>query len=254
MNYTYYKNSEMHINEMRDDEKKQYYKKCNLLVKLILKQYHPRTINKNVNEDNGFIEVFISKSHLTLLPNKTWIDTKRVIDKLLRDEYKVNSGDCNICSKPININVSCPECGNKYCSDCYIKIFKKGKGIITCPYCKFKYGNVMSDLEINYGILEIRRKLNLRRQSNYYNKNKTKMNSMCRDNYKNKRDIHLQKAKDRYQEKKEEIKKKQNEKFNCECGGRYSNSTKARHLRTKRHMKYIDKIFNEAGLEVKESF
>lgn len=244
----------MNINEMRDDDKKQYYNNCNLIIKLILKHYYPRTIRDIVNDDTGIVEVFISNSHISLLPNRKWKCIKRVIDKLVRNEDKKESESCNICTKQIKMNVSCPTCGDKYCSDCYIQIFKNGKGIITCPYCGFKYGNHMTDLEIDCGILEIKKKLNLIRLSKYYDNNKTKMNKMCRENYKNKRDIHLQKAKERYQEKKEEIKKKQNKKFNCECGGRYSNSTKSRHLRTKRHMKYVDKIFNEAGLEVKESF
>ena len=39
----------------------------------------------------------------------------------------------------------------------------------------------------------------------------------------------------------EKINKKYNEKFNCECGGRYSYSSKKRHSASKKHIKFITK-------------
>jgi hypothetical protein len=47
----------------------------------------------------------------------------------------------------------------------------------------------------------------------------------------------------RYREKhKERINEKQKEKFNCECGGKYTYSSKARHKKTKKHLEFENKI------------
>ena len=44
-----------------------------------------------------------------------------------------------------------------------------------------------------------------------------------------------------YREKnKERIKLIKSKKFNCECGGKYTQCHKARHLKTKKHLKYIE--------------
>jgi len=41
---------------------------------------------------------------------------------------------------------------------------------------------------------------------------------------------------------KEKNKDKINEKHNCECGGIYRKSDKARHIRTKKHVKYMEAL------------
>ena len=43
--------------------------------------------------------------------------------------------------------------------------------------------------------------------------------------------------KEYYQENKEKI----NEKLNCECGGKYTKTNKAKHLQTIKHMKFLNK-------------
>ena len=46
-----------------------------------------------------------------------------------------------------------------------------------------------------------------------------------------------------YREKhKERIHRQKKEKFNCECGGRYVCSSKARHKKTKKHLEFENKI------------
>jgi hypothetical protein len=48
----------------------------------------------------------------------------------------------------------------------------------------------------------------------------------------------------------EENKDKLNEKFNCECGGKYIKQSISRHLKTKIHIKYIEnKICNNATMQ-----
>jgi hypothetical protein len=46
--------------------------------------------------------------------------------------------------------------------------------------------------------------------------------------------------KEYYNNNKEIIKNKKKEKFNCECGGQFSYSCKSGHLKTKKHLKYIN--------------
>jgi hypothetical protein len=41
-------------------------------------------------------------------------------------------------------------------------------------------------------------------------------------------------------EHREELYRKQNEKFECECGGRHTRSTKNRHLKSKKHLQYLE--------------
>ena len=55
----------------------------------------------------------------------------------------------------------------------------------------------------------------------------------------NKEKIKILKQK-HYQKNKEKIKKKNREKNNCSCGGSYSYSDKSRHLKTKKHIKYLE--------------
>jgi hypothetical protein len=51
-----------------------------------------------------------------------------------------------------------------------------------------------------------------------------------------KKDKHKEISKKYY----EEIKEKKNKKYNCECGGKYTECHKARHLRTKKHQKFLE--------------
>jgi len=42
------------------------------------------------------------------------------------------------------------------------------------------------------------------------------------------------------QKNRDTLNERKNEKFNCECGGQYTRSHKAKHLRTKKHQKWLD--------------
>ena len=65
----------------------------------------------------------------------------------------------------------------------------------------------------------------------------------CREYDKKYREEHKEEKKERdkkyKEEHKEEIGKKKKAKFNCECGGKYQQSTKARHFKTERHQAFI---------------
>jgi hypothetical protein len=58
----------------------------------------------------------------------------------------------------------------------------------------------------------------------YYKKNKEKIQNQSKDYYEN---------------NKEKIKERTNEKFKCECGGRYTKVNKVPHFKTKKHQKYL---------------
>jgi len=76
-------------------------------------------------------------------------------------------------------------------------------------------------------------------KSLYYEKNKEKISQICKEYYeKNKEEITMRC--NEYREKnKEKIRQHKNEQFVCECGGKYTQSHKSRHLKTKKHQNYL---------------
>ena len=72
----------------------------------------------------------------------------------------------------------------------------------------------------------------------YYENNKQKCIDKVKERYYKKREQCIEYGIDRYHRKRTEILEKANAKFTCECGGRYSYSTRARHMKTKKHLKY----------------
>ena len=84
-----------------------------------------------------------------------------------------------------------------------------------------------------------------RLQQQYYLDNKEKKREYDKqyriDNKEKKRETNK-----RYRlENKEIIKEKRNEKFNCECGGRYSRSCKSQHIKSKKHQTYLKGLSSE---------
>ena len=51
--------------------------------------------------------------------------------------------------------------------------------------------------------------------------------------------VTLEEYRERHKKYKKENREKINEKFNCECGGKFTCSNKAHHLKTKKHIKFI---------------
>ena len=77
-----------------------------------------------------------------------------------------------------------------------------------------------------------------------YYKNYREENKDYHKNYdkkyfeKNKKKI-LENSKKYHEENREKILKKNNEKFDCECGGKYTHGHKTRHINSKKHQSYL---------------
>ena len=70
----------------------------------------------------------------------------------------------------------------------------------------------------------------------YYEDNKDKI-KQYREN--NKEKI-IKQRKEYREDNKDKIRKNKNKKINCECGGRYIINNKSRHLKTKKHINYLN--------------
>jgi hypothetical protein len=140
-----------------------YYKRCKVIENLVRKEYPNLNYKFVTNPDNHYVEIIIEKiSQLTILEDNTWAEVKRHIDKkIIAISQKGNWGDCIICFEKIKINVSCPKCANSYCFKCYINLFKTGKGIITCPSCRYSVGEELPKFFLQLGIDELQERMNI---------------------------------------------------------------------------------------------
>ena len=73
----------------------------------------------------------------------------------------------------------------------------------------------------------------------YYKANRDTLKERSREYHKANREKNNEQSKVYHKENRETINKKQREKFDCECGGRYTRSSKARHMKTKKHLAYV---------------
>jgi hypothetical protein len=150
----------MDIMKMNPKEFDKYDKRCNVIKNLILKDYINDKFDFIRNPETLYIEIVINNnSKITLLPDSNWKEIKRHIDKKIIVQRNGISQDCIICCETIQKNVTCSKCSNNCCGKCYINLFKSGKGVITCPHCRYSYGNTMSEYMIQMGVNEIKHKL-----------------------------------------------------------------------------------------------
>ena len=88
---------------------------------------------------------------------------------------------------------------------------------------------------------------NKEKKKEYYNDNKDKISEYRKEWYQNNKDKLTEQRKEYYQENKDKIKEyrdnnkeKLQQKFNCECGGKYTYHHKSRHLKSNKHQNYIN--------------
>ena len=73
------------------------------------------------------------------------------------------------------------------------------------------------------------------RRKQYRENNKERINQLKKKYYQNNKE----ELKEYYKNNKEKINEKQKEKFDCECGGKYTYSNKSGHEKTNKHKKFI---------------
>ena len=71
-----------------------------------------------------------------------------------------------------------------------------------------------------------------RTDKQYYNDNKNKIDDYQKE--------YRETNKDKFKEYREANKDKANEKFDCECGGKYTHCGKSQHLKTTKHLNYLE--------------
>nr|QBK85059.1 MAG: hypothetical protein LCDPAC02_02580 [Pithovirus LCDPAC02] len=109
--------------------------------------------------ETGKLQIIFDNYMITLFEGDTLENIKEHIDNKLNEIYK--NEKCSVCKKDITKNVSCNKCFLNYCIYCYIEIFKKGKGVITCPKCNYKIGSKRPSYLVNKRIQEIKLKIGL---------------------------------------------------------------------------------------------
>ena len=65
---------------------------------------------------------------------------------------------CPICMNA-DVHVLCHNCAQGMCGKCYIELFRNGKGLFMCPFCRKTTGQVISNNELMMGLQELHHKL-----------------------------------------------------------------------------------------------
>lgn len=128
--------------------------KFHKIVEKLIRKYKPDieieiVINR---QKNGLMEViFVKESTIITIVTTNWNEIKRYIDSTLAKDKELN---CSICDNDFKKykRVSCSKCIVEFCGICYINLFRIGQGIITCPFCKYKYGSLMEPHNVIYGV------------------------------------------------------------------------------------------------------
>jgi hypothetical protein len=94
--------------------------------------------------------------------------------------------------------------------------------------------------EYNKKYQEENKELIKKKRKEYFNKNKDKLNEKQRENRKENPEKYKQQDKNKYEKHKDKINEKKKEKITCECGSCIRKSDLARHLKTNKHVKYIE--------------
>lgn len=139
----------------------EYSRKVKVMLGLI-KNVYPDLNFDIVLTDLSLIRLILNvddkSGSVVILPDNDWSELKRHIDSKIM-ELKNPSKECDICMDTITKTVSCNKCANRYCTECYIKLFESGKGIIICPFCRSKVGFKHNKTELSLGVRTIRYKL-----------------------------------------------------------------------------------------------
>ena len=81
-----------------------------------------------------------------------------------------------------------------------------------------------------------------RTPSEYREEHKTEINERDKQYYVDNKQDKLEKVKQYYIDNKDEIKQHKNQKYNCFCTGKYTNSNKSEHFKTTKHLEFIRQL------------
>lgn len=155
------------------------YRKLSLFIQNTCNQYYDdghipiHKLEYCFDTESNFVEIILKDSNLetvfklSITDNCTWKEIKLKIDHFFNKYNKIikkKKKNCNkncICilcnNKFINDKfMTCVGCSGIWCIECYVKSYINGNGIITCPFCKFKYGQNVPEYLLSTGVNKIR--------------------------------------------------------------------------------------------------
>ena len=134
----------------------EYVKRCTILRNLITSKYAGHKISFMRNSETLMLSTIIDNNEIIIQVNMEWKHLCDCIDEVLDPNAKKQT--CLICSDPIERIIQCTDCKKSFCGECYISIFRKNKGVIKCPSCKYTFGDEVPDHLLEGCISNIREK------------------------------------------------------------------------------------------------
>ena len=127
-----------------------YLEKCKITMCLIKSEFPDVKLEYSMHED--LVQLFINdRGTVCLKPDCKWNNIKRSIDKIIGRKFDKECSIC--CNKTVKQNCFCECCSNSWCPQCYIDIFRQGKGLIKCPFCRHHIiGEEFPDFMVEIGV------------------------------------------------------------------------------------------------------
>ena len=132
-------------------------------TEITFERYFNNCVHKNIEYLTRIIITSNGKyTSITIEPDSTYENIERGIKIKLNDLKSDNKiKECNVCLNDTMKFTTCNKCSNYFCISCYIEIFKTNKGIIICPFCRDKFGTIMSDDMTEFFVKQMKLKHNL---------------------------------------------------------------------------------------------
>ena len=133
------------------------------------------------------------------------------------------------------------DCVNKYIPGRTKKQHYQDNREIILKKCKqYQLENKEKRSEYDKKYREKNRVIIIKRQKQWRENNTEKIKIKKKHSYEKNKEIILKKCKEYQTKNKEKIRKRQNTVINCECGNNYTKANKARHIKSKKHLKFIE--------------
>ena len=157
--------------------------------------------------------------------------------------YKIVSNQTD----DIYIGSTCQKLCQRMCNHrCNFKLWKNGKYYFVTSFELIKHDDCKIILIEDY---QCDNKEQLNQRERFYVENMDCVNKCIpgrtrkeygKEHYQNNRELLCEKAKIYRESHKYKIRENNKEKHNCECGGKYTTCNKSRHLKSKKHINYLE--------------